>query len=68
MSGLDLALIGDSSVAGLLDAQARMVWSCLPRLDSEPAFRALLRNRGDAEERRGGFEGGFADLEPPEQA
>ena len=68
MSGLDLALIGNSSVAALLDERARMVWSCLPRFDSDPAFCALLRTEGEAEDRRGVFEVELADFERSEQA
>src|SRR3569623_3677096 len=47
MSSLDLAVIGNSSVAALIDAQARIVFACLPRLDSDPVFCSLLRG-GDA--------------------
>ncbi|HXZ55306.1 MAG TPA: glycoside hydrolase family 15 protein [Burkholderiales bacterium] len=67
MSGLDLALIGNSSVAALLDAQARIVWSCLPRFDSDPAFCALLRPE-EGPDRRGLFEVDLADFERSEQA
>ncbi|WP_459853215.1 glycoside hydrolase family 15 protein [Dongia sp. agr-C8] len=47
MSSLDLAVIGNSSVAALIDAQARIVFAGLPRLDSDPVFCSLLRG-GDA--------------------
>src|ERR1700754_2394490 len=47
MSSLDLAVIGNSSVAPLVDRQARIVFASLPRLDSDPVFCALLRG-GDA--------------------
>jgi len=67
VSGLDLALIGNSSVAALLDAQARIVWSCLPRFDSDPAFCALLRPE-EGPDRRGLFEVDLADFERSEQA
>jgi GH15 family glucan-1,4-alpha-glucosidase len=67
LSGLDLALIGNSSVAALIDARGRIVWSCLPRFDSDPAFCALLRD-GDGEEPRGVFEVDLADFERSEQA
>jgi GH15 family glucan-1,4-alpha-glucosidase len=40
---LDLAVIGNSSVAALIDAQARIVFASLPRLDSDPVFCSLLR-------------------------
>ena len=68
MSGLDLALIGNSSVAALLDARARIVWSCLPRFDSDPAFCALLRTEDGSEDRAGLFEVDLADFERSEQA
>ena len=41
---LDLAVIGNCSWAGLLDEQARLVWACLPRFDSDPVFCALLED------------------------
>src|SRR3954471_15388945 len=47
LSSLDLAVIGNSSVAALVDAQARIVFASLPRLDSDPVFCSLLRG-GDA--------------------
>ena len=47
MSSLDLAVIGNSSVAALIDRQARIVFASLPRLDSDPVFCSLLRG-GDA--------------------
>jgi GH15 family glucan-1,4-alpha-glucosidase len=68
VSGLDLALIGNSSIAALVDAQARIVWSCLPRFDSDPAFCALLRAGNGPEDRRGMFEVDLADQERSEQA
>lgn len=39
---LDLAVVGNCSWAGLIDAEARLVWACLPRFDSDPVFCALL--------------------------
>jgi GH15 family glucan-1,4-alpha-glucosidase len=65
---LDLALIGNSSVAALVDAQARVVWSCLPRFDSDPAFCALLLGDGGPGGRSGVFEVDLADFERSEQA
>ena len=43
---LDLGVIGNCEVAGLIDPLGRLVWACLPRLDGEPAFDALLRPLG----------------------
>jgi GH15 family glucan-1,4-alpha-glucosidase len=43
MSGtLDLAVVGNCQVSALIDDMARVVWMCLPRPDSDPAFGALL--------------------------
>lgn len=42
MSSLDLGLIGNCSVAVLIDKDARIVWWCLPRFDGEPVFHSLL--------------------------
>ena len=41
-ANLSLALIGNCAVNALVDAQARVVWCCLPRPDSDPVFHALL--------------------------
>ncbi|MCD9027013.1 glycoside hydrolase family 15 protein [Luteimonas sp. BDR2-5] len=42
---LDLGLVGNGAFGALLDAQARLVWSCLPAFDGDPAFCALLSPR-----------------------
>jgi GH15 family glucan-1,4-alpha-glucosidase len=46
MSGLDLAVIGNCAWGGLIDTQARLVWACLPRFDSDPLFPALVDGDG----------------------
>ncbi|MEO7071503.1 MAG: glycoside hydrolase family 15 protein, partial [Rhodanobacter sp.] len=35
-------VIGNGSVAALIDARARIVWACLPRFDANASFCALL--------------------------
>ena len=40
---LDLGMIGNGSVAALVDAEARVVWGCVPAFDGDPAFCALLQ-------------------------
>ena len=50
---LDLALIGNCRVAALVDPQARIVWWCFPRFDSDPVFCRLLS---------GNEEKGFTDV------
>ena len=47
MSTLDLAVIGNCSYSALIDRRGRIVWSCLPRFDSDPVFCSLLN--GDEE-------------------
>lgn len=51
--GLDYALIGNGRIAALADANARIVWWCFPRFDSNPVFSRLLS--GDEEK-------GFTDV------
>ena len=55
---LDVALIGNSCVAALVDRRARIVWWCFPRFDSDPIFSRLLA--GDEE--KGFCEVALADL------
>jgi len=40
---LDLALIGNCQIGALIDAQAEIVWYCLPRFDGDPVFCSLLQ-------------------------
>ncbi|MGD2140356.1 MAG: glycoside hydrolase family 15 protein [Burkholderiales bacterium] len=47
MSNLNLAVIGNCSYSALIDSQARIVWCCLPRFDSEPRFSSLLNNSSE---------------------
>ena len=44
-ASLDLGVIGNGSFGALVDARARVVWSCLPAFDGDPAFCALLSPR-----------------------
>jgi GH15 family glucan-1,4-alpha-glucosidase len=46
-SSLSLGMIGNCAFSALIDAQARMVWCCLPRFDGDPVFNALV-DEGDA--------------------
>jgi GH15 family glucan-1,4-alpha-glucosidase len=39
---LNLGIIGNCSFNALLDRFGRVLWSCMPRPDSEPVFNALL--------------------------
>jgi GH15 family glucan-1,4-alpha-glucosidase len=42
VSTLDLALIGNCTIASLIDRNGRHVWHCVSRLDGDPVFNALL--------------------------
>ncbi len=46
MNTLELGLIGNGTVAALIDDHATVNWLCLPRLDGDPVFNALLGGNG----------------------
>ncbi|MEO8910608.1 MAG: glycoside hydrolase family 15 protein [Gemmatimonadaceae bacterium] len=39
---MDFALIGNCTIGALIDAEARIVWCCVPRFDGDPVFCSLL--------------------------
>ena len=43
-ASLDLALIGNGTIAALLNTTAEIVWTCFPRFDGDPVFCGLLKN------------------------
>jgi GH15 family glucan-1,4-alpha-glucosidase len=43
VTSLDLGLIGNGTIAALIDPVGEIVWACLPRFDSDPVFCSLLR-------------------------
>jgi hypothetical protein len=47
-ANLNLGMIGNCTISALIDAQARMVWCCMPRFDSDPVSHALLAPRTSA--------------------
>ena len=51
MTTLDLAVIGNSNVAALIDRSGRIVWASWPRIDGDPVFCSLL----DGETPEGGY-------------
>jgi len=47
MSGLELGVIGNGTIAGLIDEAGRYQWLCLPRFDGQPIFDGLLGGAGE---------------------
>ncbi len=43
-ASLDLWPIGNCQVSGLVDERAALVWGCVPRVDGDPTFCALLNH------------------------
>ncbi|MEM7540775.1 MAG: glycoside hydrolase family 15 protein [Pseudomonadota bacterium] len=41
---LNLGLIGNSTIAALVDRHASIVWCCMPGFDGDPVFDGLLRD------------------------
>ncbi|MDY0884194.1 glycoside hydrolase family 15 protein [Dongia soli] len=41
---MDFAVIGNCTIAAIINKMARHVWFCFPRLDSDPAFNALVND------------------------
>ncbi len=52
---LDLAPVGNCSMASLIDRQGRHVWACAPRFDDDPVFSSLLSGREPSEDGATGF-------------
>ena len=51
---LDLWPIGNCQTSALIDREGRMIWACLPRVDGDPIFSALLTDKDyDDPETRG---------------
>lgn len=50
---LNLWPVGNCQVSGLIDAQGSLVWGCVPRVDGDPVFCALLDDPAEGEEPRG---------------
>jgi len=44
MSSLELGLVGNGTVAALIDPTGDIVWGCFPRLDADATFCALLQS------------------------
>ena len=46
MSGLDLGIVGNGTVAALINSRGDYQWFCLPRFDGQPVFNQLLGGGG----------------------
>jgi len=46
-SSLSLGIIGNCTLAALIDPEATLVWGCFPRLDGDAVFQSLLDQRPD---------------------
>jgi len=66
-STLDLAIIGNCSNAALIDKQGCIVWACLPHIDGDPVFSALVNDFKGAEEDWGFWDFDLVDLDKSEQ-
>jgi GH15 family glucan-1,4-alpha-glucosidase len=66
LSSLNLAVIGNCQIASLLDERGRMIWTCLPQFDSDPAFCSLLMPE-NPEPELGFYEIELVDFERAEQ-
>jgi len=66
MNSLNLGIIGNCQINALINQHGRIVWSCLPQFDSNPAFCSLLHS-DDAEPERGLYEIELIDLQRVEQ-
>jgi len=49
ISSLDVGLIGNGRIGALIDGDAEIVWSCLPRFDGDPLFCSLLKEHQTGE-------------------
>ncbi|MFL5525480.1 MAG: glycoside hydrolase family 15 protein [Gemmatimonadaceae bacterium] len=55
MISLELGLIGNGTIAALIDAVGEIKWACFPRLDGDPSFCSLLRASANRDDELGLF-------------
>jgi GH15 family glucan-1,4-alpha-glucosidase len=67
VTDLELALIGNGTIAALVNPVGEIVWGCVPRLDGNPVFCSLLRERGGSSD-FGYFTIDLIDFDRAEQA
>ncbi|MEL6235091.1 MAG: glycoside hydrolase family 15 protein [Pseudomonadota bacterium] len=66
MSSLNLGVVGNCTVAGMVDDRAGLVWMCLPRFDGDPVFHGLV-GHGPGDPDDGAFRIEMPDLAETEQ-
>lgn len=49
MASLDLGVIGNCTIAALVDAKGSVVWGCFPRLDGDAVFQSLVNASDQAD-------------------
>ena len=47
---LDLGVVGNSSLAAIINRDAGLSWMCMPRMDGDPVFCGLLNPIGDEQD------------------
>ncbi|MFL5600929.1 MAG: glycoside hydrolase family 15 protein, partial [Gemmatimonadaceae bacterium] len=55
VTSLELGLIGNGTIAALIDAVGEIKWACFPRLDGDPMFCSLLRKSAERDDELGMF-------------
>lgn len=59
MTNLELGIIGNGTIAALINEFGEIGWLCLPRLDGEPVFNSLLGGGGKFGVELAGFTGAY---------
>ena len=68
VADLNLGVIGNCSFNALINCEGCVVWSCMPRPDSQPVFNALLSGRDpSADDAQGIFDVQLEDFAASEQ-
>lgn len=50
-ASLDLGVVGNCTIAALIDTRARMMWACMPDFSGDPVFAGLLEGSRPERER-----------------
>ena len=66
-ASLHLGLIGNGTIAALIDSVGEIKWACFPRFDGDPAFCSLMRDDKDRDDELGMFSIELVDSVKTEQ-